>query len=353
MMKKIKGNVNIKNTKNMKKWVLDLSNSIDRYAMPLMVFPGLEMANKTITDIVSNGKAQFESVKALAEKYPTIGVVTAMDLSVEAEAFGSPVTFSKDEVPTVSNRIVFDLKSAKNLEIPKIGAGRTDAYITAAKLISENIKDRPVFGGEIGPFTLAARLYGMMEIMLALFTETETVYIVLEKVTAFLIEYAKAFKAAGANGIIIAEPAAGLLSPKQCEEFSSRYVKKIVDEVQDDYFMVILHNCGNTQNLIPSMVSTGAMGFHFGNSIDLKKVLPQIPWGRLAFGNIDPAGLFKNGSKEDIKQKTWELLEETAIYKNLVLSSGCDIPPGTPAENIETFFKTLDEFNTTFMKVTG
>ena len=236
--------------------------------------------------------------------------------------------------------------------MPKIGEGRTSAYIMAAELASKNIKDRPVFGGQIGPFSLAGRLYDMMEIMIALLLEPETVHLVLEKVTSFLIEYAKAYKKVGANGIIIAEPAAGLLSPAQCQEFSSQYVKKLVDEVQDDYFMVILHNCGNTNQLVPSMLSTGAMGFHFGNAVDLKDILPQIPWGKLVFGNIDPAGVFKNGSREEVKDKTWELLENTAIYKNFVISSGCDIPPGTSTDNIEEFFETLDKFNSTLMRVT-
>jgi len=276
-----------------------------------------------------------------------------MDLSVEAEAFGSPVTFSDDEVPTVLSRIIYDRESAEALKVPKVGEKRTLAYIMAAELASKKIKDRPVFGGEIGPFSLAGRLYGMMETMVALLLEPETVHIILEKATSFLIEFAEAYKKVGANGIIIAEPAAGLLSPGQCEEFSSQYVKKIVDTVQDDYFMVILHNCGNTRELIPSMLSTGAMGFHFGNAVDLKEILPQIPWGKLVFGNIDPAGVFKNGSREDVKNETWRLLENTAIYKNFIISSGCDIPPGTTTDNIEAFFETLDKFNLTFVRVTG
>ncbi|NSW91509.1 MAG: uroporphyrinogen decarboxylase family protein [Firmicutes bacterium] len=338
---------------NMKKWILNISNSIDRSAMPLMTYPGLEITNKTIMDITTDGEAQFKCIEALAQKYPSVGAVTVMDLSVEAQAFGSSVIFSDKEVPTVSGRIVDGRESAEALKVPKVGEGRTLAYIMAAELAAKNIKDRPVFAGEIGPFSLAGRLYGMMEIMVALFLEPETVHIVLEKATEFLINYAKAYKKVRANGIIIAEPAAGLLSPIQCEEFSSKYVKKIVDAVQDDYFMVILHNCGNTKELIPSLVSTGAMGFHFGNAVDLKSILPQIPWGRLAFGNIDPAGVFKNGSREDVKNKTWELLENTAIYKNFVLSSGCDIPPGTPVSNIEAFFETLDKFNRLMVRATG
>ena len=114
--------------------------------------------------------------------------------------------------------------------------------------------------------------------------------------------------------------------------------------------MVILHNCGNTTNLVPSMLNTGAFGFHFGNSVDMKDIMPQIPWGRIAFGNIDPASIFRNGTVEDVRAKTWELLESTFSYKNFVLSSGCDIPPGTPIENLEMFFQKLAEFNSAMLK---
>jgi len=330
---------------NMKKWVLDLSTSAKRRAMPIMTYPGLEIANKTVKDITTNGKAQFECIEAVAKKYPSVASVMVMDLSVEAEAFGSNVIFSDNEVPTVSGRIIHDMESAEALKIPEVGKARTSEYILAAKLAAKNIQDRPVFGGMIGPFSLSGRLYDMTEIMVGILLEPETIHVVLEKATSFLISYAKAYKEVGANGIIIAEPAAGLLSPAQCEEFSSRYVKKIVDAVQDDYFMVILHNCGNTKELVPSMVDTGAMGFHFGNAVDLRDILPRIPWGRLAFGNVDPARVFKNGTVEEVENKTMEVLKNTAIYKNFVLSSGCDIPPGTPLSNVDAFFRTLDKFN--------
>lgn len=336
---------------NMRKWMFAISTSVERQAMPVMTYPGLELAKTSVLEVVRYGEAQFKCIEALADKYPSAAAVTTMDLSVEAEIFGSPITFSQTEVPAVSARIVHDEESARALRVPKVGEGRTGAYITAAKLSAKYIKDRPTFGGEIGPFSLVGRLYDMTELMVAVMLEPETIHILLEKVTGFLIEYAKEFKEVGANGIIIAEPAAGLLSPELCEEFSSRYVQRIVEEVQDDYFMVILHNCGNTKNLVPSMLGTGAMGFHFGNAVDMADIMPQIPWGRIAFGNIDPATIFRNGKAEDVRAKTWELLEKTFSYKNFVLSSGCDIPPGTPIENIDAFFTKLDEFNHAMLKM--
>ena len=338
---------------NMKKWMHNILNSAERRALPIMTYPGLELTGRTISEVISNGEHQFECIAALAEKYDSIANVTIMDLSVEAEAFGSPIRYSDHEVPTVSAKIIEDEEAVKALRVPSVGEGRTGAYIKAAELCVERIKDRPTFGGTIGPFSLARRLFDMTEIMVGLMEEPEMVHELLEKCTQFLIEFAKAFKKAGAHGIIIAEPASGLLSPANCTEFSSDYVKRIVDAVQDDYFMVMLHNCGNTKNLVPSLLSTGSMAFHFGNAVDMRDIMPQIPWGRIAFGNIDPARTFKNGSAENMKEKTMELLNNTANYKNFVLSSGCDVPPGTPVENVEAFYETLAEFNDSILQNAG
>lgn len=335
--------------RNMKEWMYGIYKSDIREVMPVLTFPGLEITKKGIVDIVTKGEAQYECIKAVSDKYPSAAAVTVMDLSVEAEAFGSPVTFSTSEPPSVKSRIVHDMDSAMSLRVPKVGEGRTGEYIKAAELAAAGIKDRPVFGGMIGPFSLAGRLFDITEIMMAMVLEPETVNLLLEKCTEFLCEYARAFKKAGVNGIIIAEPAAGLISPQHCDEFSSVYVKKIVDAVQDKHFMVILHNCGNTEKLVDSMLSTGAMGLHFGNAVDMTRIMPQIPWGRIGMGNIDPAGVMRNGAAQEVRDKTWSLLENTAVYKNFVLSTGCDVPYGTPLQNVDEFYNTLNMFNNSIM----
>ncbi len=339
--------------RNMKKWIYDIACSMNRKIMPLMTLTGIGITGSSVKDVVKNGEKQYECIKALADKYDTAAAITVMDLSVEAEVFGSPVSFSDMDIPTISSGIVTDIESVEALKVPEVEKGRTFEFIKAARLAAENIKDRPVFGGETGPFSLAARLYDLTEIMIAIMLEPELVHSLLNKTTEFLINFAKEYKKSGANGIIISEPAAGLLSPAQCNEFSSVYVKKIVEEIQDDSFIVIIHNCGNTRKLVPSLLSTGALGFHFGNVEKMTDIMPQIPWGRFAAGNIDPAGILKNGKVDDVKLSTWELLQKTAIYRNFILSSGCDIPIGTPSENINAMFETLKRFNAAILQHAG
>lgn len=149
----------------------------------------------------------------------------------------------------------------------------------------------------------------------------------------------------GATGVIIAEPAAGLLSNDDCLEYSTKYVRQIVEAVQDDDFVVILHNCGNTGQCTDAMVKTGAAALHFGNAIDMKQALDECPDSILVMGNLNPVGLFKQASPDQVYQETYALLKATSACRNFVISSGCDMPPGVPVKNIEAFFRALADYN--------
>jgi uroporphyrinogen decarboxylase len=330
---------------DMKQWREDIMQSDARYAFPIMTYAGLDLTGFSVLDVVRDGEIQAQCMQVLAARYPLAGFVTIMDLSVEAEAFGAQVKFAENETPTVIGQLVPDRSAAQALNIPEVGTGRTRVYLDAAGRAAASIPDRPVFGCLIGPFSLAGRLSDMTRIFVNLLSDPGMVHIVLDKCTQFLIDYAKAYKKAGTQGIFIAEPAAGLISPEQCDEFSSRYVRRIVAAVQDEHFMVVLHNCGNTKKLVPSMLSTQAQGLHFGNTVNLIDILPQMPDRILAFGNLDPATVFKQGTPAEVKAKTRALLESMAGCCNFVPSSGCDIPPGTPISSIEAFFEAVDEYN--------
>jgi uroporphyrinogen decarboxylase len=143
----------------------------------------------------------------------------------------------------------------------------------------------------------------------------------------------------------MAEPLAGMLSPSLEEEFSSPYVAKIVKAVQDDNFIVVYHNCGdNVLKMVDSILSTGARIYHFGNSVKMLEMLTKIPNNVIVMGNVDPAGQIKNGNPQSVKQVTKDLMAECCSYDNFVISSGCDIPPESPWENITAFFEAVDEF---------
>ena len=320
-------------------------NRPGRIAIPIMTHPGIEMIGKTVQDAVTNGNIHAEAIIALNDRYPSAASTVIMDLTVEAEAFGCDINFVEDRMPDVGRRLLSSFEEVQQLSVPSLSAGRIPQYLLANQLAVAAIRDKPVLGGCIGPYSLAGRLFDMTEIMIAIYIEPDTINLLLEKCTQFLIEYCRALKTSGVNGVVMAEPAAGLLSDDDCRQYSSLYVKQIVDALQDDNFSVILHNCGNRGHCTQAMLYTGAHGYHFGNVMKMKDALETCPSDVLVLGNLDPVGVFKMSTPEQVKQSTKNLLEQTAEYRNFVLSSGCDVPPHTPLENVEAFYEALAEFN--------
>ncbi len=331
---------------NTRAWLNELLSAPVKRAMPVLSFPSTSLMGITVRELIDSSDKQAEGMKLIAERTKSAASVSMMDLSVEAEAFGSEIRISDDEVPTVIGAIVESEEEAEALAVPAVGAGRTGRYIEAIGKACKLITDRPVFAGVIGPFSLAGRLIGVSDALANCYDEPDMVHITLKKSAEFLINYIRAYKEnTGAAGVVMAEPLTGLLSPSLAEEFSEPYVKEIVDAVQDDSFLVIYHNCGdNTIAMIDSILRTGAAAYHFGNSISMKEMLSHIPDNIVAMGNVDPASQFRNGTPASIREETLRVMGECCGHPNFVISSGCDIPPASSWENIDAFFAAVDEF---------
>ncbi|MDD4743687.1 MAG: uroporphyrinogen decarboxylase family protein [Eubacteriales bacterium] len=322
----------------MKQWQEQVIADPAKKPLPVLSFPGARLIGATVRDVVQRGDVQARCMKAIADRYPTLASVSCMDLSVEAEAFGARTIMPDDDVPVITGHLIESETDVRQLAIPRPGEGRTGESIRAIELAVRQITDRPVLAGVIGPFSLAARLAGLTEIMYLATDEPEMVHALLEKTTRFLTDYVQAFRQAGSHGIVMAEPAAGLLPPDWNRDFSARYVTRIVTAVQDDDFLVVYHNCGQVRQLIPEIVATGARAFHFGNAVSLSDIIGQVPSDRLVMGNIDPAGQFTHGTPQSVADATRLLKRQMADHPNVVLSSGCDIPPQAPLANIDAFF---------------
>lgn len=314
-----------------------------RAALPILSFPAAQKLGVSVEELVKSSKLQAEAMACIAAETNTPAAVSLMDLSVEAEAFGASVRFFRDEVPAVTGQLISDEDEAEALQVPPLTAGRLSVCVEGVRLAKEKIADKPVLAGIIGPYSLAGRLCDVTEIMYLCFDEPDMVHTVLEKATELLIAYGQAMKDAGADGLMMAEPLAGLLSPDMAQEFSHGYVKKIVEALQDEDFSVIYHNCGNSvPHMLDGIFAIGADAYHFGNAVDMEAVMKAAPADALCMGNIDPAGQFVQGTPETMAAAVKELLSRCGGYQNFVLSSGCDIPAHADWANIRAFFEAAD-----------
>lgn len=331
---------------NMHTWLEEMKAAPVKKAMPVLSFPCVGLMGINVHQLIESSEVQAKGMKLVADRVDSCASVSMMDLSVEAEAFGSTIHVTDFEVPTVTGHILETEEDAEALVVPQVGAGRTGRYIEAIRMAKQQITDRPVFAGVIGPFSLAGRLMDVSEIMINCYDEPEMVEATMEKTTEFLIEYIKAYKAAGADGVVMAEPLTGMLSPKLAEEFSEPYVRRIAEACKAEDFLVIYHNCGNnTVQMIDSILRTNCDAYHFGDAINMIDMLPKIPRDILVMGNVSPSAQFLGGTPESMRAETLRIMNECCKeYPNFLISSGCDIPPASKWENIDAFFAAVAEY---------
>lgn len=311
--------------------------------IPILSFPSTQLLGITVKELLDSPEMQVKGMKAIAERCSIAASLNMMDLSVEAETFGCEIVFKDDDVPTVKKGIIDDIMDAENIVVPTVGMGRTAICIDGIKKAKEEIKDIPVFCGIIGPYSLAGRLFDMTELMMECYDSPDEVKILLSKATEFIINYILEFKKAGADGVVMAEPAAGLLSPSLNAEFSAPFVKEIIEKANDENFVICYHNCGDAiGDMTNEIKEYGADIYHFGNAVSLIKMLPQMPTDTIVMGNIDPV-LFTTSTPDKIRENIFLLYEECKDYQNFMISSGCDIPAKAKWENIDAYFDTIKE----------
>ena len=315
----------------------------EKRALPILSFPAAKALGIPVDEMARSAELQAKAVFH-ASRLPTAAAVSPMDLSIEAEAFGASVRFAPDEVPAVTGQLVPDEDAAKALAVPDLARGRVPVSLAAIAAEKAQIADKPLLAGVIGPFSLAGRLMDVSEILYACVDEPETVHLVVEKAAQFVTSYIQALREAGADGVVMAEPLAGVLSPAMMEEFSCGAVQAVISAVQRADFPVVYHNCGRlAPAAYPMLADLGAAAYHFGNAIQMADALATMPRDVLVMGNVDPAGVLTSGTPARVREATLALMAACGKAENFLPSTGCDVPYAAPWENIEAFFAAVEE----------
>ncbi len=328
---------------NVKQWLLDARKQVNKKPMPVLSYPAAARRGISIASLTESAKVQAETMLYLVKELDMPMAITSMDLALEASCFGAPV--SHEGVPAVSSVVLESLDDVEALKVPGVEVIiEKSPYLEAIRMVKAEMQAsgdvRPIIAGISGPFSLAGQLRGVTDIMMDCYDDPELLEALVQKTTEFLCVYAKMLKEAGADMLLLAEPLAGVVSPVMAAQFSHPFVKKMIESVQDDSCAVIYHNCGaGVPRMLEDLAELGAMIYHFGNAIDLYEAIEKMPKTVIVMGNVDPAGIVAHGSIESVRQAVDALNQSCGDYENFWLSTGCDVPPDAPWENLVEFMK--------------
>jgi len=324
---------------------------------PLMGYPGLKLTGATVTQALQDPNAQFETLDALGRAFSPDVLFLFMDLTAEAEALGARVTFSEDQPPSVvehSPLLEEDLRRGRLLDPER--DGRLPVFIRTMEEMKRHLEIAK--GAYVtGPLTLAGELAGIKNVMKGMIKDGGLVKKLLEFTTNVAKGYARRLVDAGADIICILEPSAALVSPRHYAQFSKASIEEISNSVTA---ITLLHICGDIAPLIPEMIKTRVHGISIDSAVDIVEVLSQLDNGKAVVGNIDPVKEMVFSTPEKIRERVVQLrgkmhqyekalvsrchpvVEEKdefrqGLHSNFILSTGCDLPPEVPLENITAF----------------
>ncbi|MGV7234852.1 MAG: uroporphyrinogen decarboxylase family protein [Nitrosomonadaceae bacterium] len=320
-----------------------------RLIAPLVGFPGCNLTNTTIKVAQQNHGVHYRCVNALVELLQPDIAFILMDLSVEANALGLPVRFPVDQSSSVEYHPVDNLDELDSFfSINILQDARIQSYIQTVEMMSMGL-DNEILNCAyvVGPVTLAGLLETAERVAMDSILDPDRLDVLCSFSTEIIEKYAHALINAGADIICILEPTASILGPREFRKFSGCYVNHIIESYKYANIETVYHTCGNTMHLIEEMASTGVSVLSLDapeNGVDMAKAAQLAPENVIIMGNINPTYVLNDGSVEVIKKNTTELMEQMRPYPNFILSTGCDLPPETPIENMKAFMQAGRDF---------
>jgi len=260
---------------------------------------------------------------------------TISDPYREAADFGLEVEFPDDGLPLRRGPLITDVSDLKRLSIPDPAGGRRMSdRLEAVRSLREKVGGEvPIMGWVEGALAEANALRGDTSLMLDLHDRPEWVHELLEICTEAAIKFAKAQIHAGADIIGLGDAIASQVSPAMYQEFALPYEKRIFHEVHEMGGLARLHICGNTSRILALIPLTGADIFDLDWMVDLRIAREKFgDEGPAICGNFDPVRAMLQSTPEKIHDTVWSCLR--AGGPRCISAAGCEIPDGTPCENL-------------------
>lgn len=208
----------------------------------------------------------------------------------------------------------------------------------AARLVARDIGDKVIVAVTAwGPFTLAGQMYGVEPFMKATLKKKDEVHKMLDFATRLVKQFYKPLVEERVISMAsIADPTGSgdLISDRVFRTFSLPYLQPLIAWIKEHGVYTWLHICGNTTDKLESIAETGPHCFSLDYKVDLAVAKQKVGAKVALAGNIDPVSVLNQKTPEDVRAAARACVEAAAAGGGFILTSGCDLPPTIPLENL-------------------
>jgi len=277
-----------------------------------------------------------------------VGVDAAIifsDILVIPEAMGMRLELIESKGPVFEKpiRTEDDFKSLKNID----PTADLKYVLDAVSLTKKELNGRvPLIGFSGSPWTLFTYMVegrgskNYLNAKSLLYNNPVLAHSILDKLADAVSDYLSAKIAAGADAVQIFDTWGGALSQKDFNEFSLRYIEKIISNIKRNDEPVIVFAKG-VHHSLQNVVKAGADVVGLDWAMDLGEVRNSIGNKVALQGNMDPTKLF--AKEEIIKGEVISILNSFGKGTGHIFNLGHGILPTTDPEKVKVFIKYVKE----------
>jgi uroporphyrinogen decarboxylase len=267
------------------------------------------------------------------------------DILVTAEAMGGDLSFTQGVGPRFSNPV----RNAQDVENLQVDVLDKLQYVgDAIKVIQQRLNGSiPLIGFAGAPFTVMSYLVeggsskDFKATKLLMHNHPEIAHKLLAKIAKVTTDYLNLQIASGVNAIQIFDSWALALSWNDYQEFSHRYIKEIISNLNRKDVPVISF-CKGSSVFAPIMADAKPDVISVDWNADLLNIKQALPAGIAVQGNLDPHILYAD--KSVIKKTILQLFERMRGEKGFIFNLGHGIMPDIPFDNVKYAIEVVKEF---------
>ncbi len=262
----------------------------------------------------------------------------------EAADFGLEVEFPEDGLPVRRAPLLKEPDDLAELRPPDPHTGRRMSdRLAAIRSFREQVGGEvPIMGWVEGALAEAADLRGEGTLLVDLHDRPGWVSELLELCTQVEIAFARAQVEAGADIIGLGDAIASQVSPRMYRKFVLPYEQRIFAAVREMGALARLHICGDISHLVPHVAESGADIIDLDWMVDIRRAAEIFGEYPVVCGNFDPVAVMLQGTPKQVRDATLDCLRGGG--PRCISAAGCEIPDGTPAENLLAQARALREF---------
>ncbi|MDP5293505.1 uroporphyrinogen decarboxylase [Oceanimonas sp. CHS3-5] len=280
-------------------------------------------------------------------RFPLDAAILFSDILTIPDAMGLGLYFETGEGPRFE-RPVTCAADVKRIGIPD-PEGELGYVMNAVRTIRRELQGEvPLIGFSGSPWTLATYMVeggsskAFTKIKKMMYAEPQTLHLLLDKLADSVTSYLNAQVAAGAQSLMIFDTWGGVLTPRDYNEFSLRYMAKIVDgltrENEGRRVPVTLFTKNGGQWL-EAIAATGCDAVGLDWTINIADAKRRVGDKVALQGNMDPSMLY--ASPERIEQEVAGILEGFGHGPGHVFNLGHGIHLDVDPEHAGAFIESV------------